>query len=120
MAMIDRQKVTPATCTKCGKPTHCASEDGLGIGCCYVGKPIEEEAIEPPPTGFDAAIETLQSDPVGYTRLASKIIEVLDHYADPATWSRSGGPRQGKYYMGTGDGAGPARRLLRELRGDSE
>jgi hypothetical protein len=118
--MTDRPHVTPATCTKCGKPTHCASEDGLGIGCCYVGKPI------PDASGVDeflerhAAAVLANAFTVEDSGNNANIIEVLDHYADPATWSRSGGPRQGKYYMGTGDGAGPARRLLRELRGDSE
>ena len=115
--MIDRQKVTPATCTKCGKPTHCASEKGLGIGCCYVGKAIEEEPGEPTGAVISWDIDDALEIPTSIIK-ASKMVEVLDHYADPATWSRSGGPRQGKYYMGTGDGAGPARRLLRELRGE--
>ena len=107
MKQAPGSKLTPAPCDACGVPKVALyTVEGRDICMdCYPGAPTP------------APRRKRMSD----ADAAPLILDVLEHYAADSTWGTRGdpsGPRAGKYYQASGPGAGPARRLLKKLRGE--
>jgi hypothetical protein len=100
-------KITPAPCDACGRPKVALYPIGGRDICmdCHEGGPKPEP--KPVPMTDEEAWQIVK--------------DVLEHYAADTTWGTRGdpaGPKAGKYYQAPGRGAGPARRLLKKLRGE--
>ena len=133
--MTTTMKYEPGICAVCGEHNKCtAVACGQRVGtCCWVTGEVPKAGKTDPAmmdVGEWAAHGAEMPEPgscemqrdlaaVALMEQVDAVYDVLEAYAADTSWGDTNATARGTYWKGGGSGAGPARRLLKKLRGES-